>query len=113
MPQRSYVVENPESATVRGDGDIVAFDNQIADGTGRKIEAKGSPGVTVVERKVHAALGSGEEQAFAAGIFADDVDDLALGDSGDDLLPGFPGIARAVDVRPHVVKSQRVDGGIS
>jgi hypothetical protein len=70
------------------------------------------PMVAVVPRDVDAALGSGEEQAFARGIFADGVDGFVVGQAGDDLLPGLAAVVGAVDIRMQVVEAEAVDGSV-
>ncbi len=68
--------------------------------------------VSVVEGDVDSALGSGEEEAFPLGIFADGVDGLVVGKAGDDLLPGLAAVVGAVDIRMQVVEAEAVDGGV-
>ena len=68
--------------------------------------------VAVVPGNIHGAFGAGEEQALAFGIFADGVDGLVLGQAADNLLPRFPAVVRAIDIRMQVVEPKAVDRGI-
>ena len=49
LAERRDVVENPEGAAVGGDDQIVAVNDEIADGTGRQIILQRAPGIAVVE----------------------------------------------------------------
>ena len=76
---------------------IVFMNHQIADGGCGHVEAQRLPVVPVVERDVHRQFCSGEEQAFADGVFAHDVD-RSGGEALDDLFPGRAAIVGAIDV---------------
>ena len=99
LTQRREVVENPERASVSGGDEVVAMHSEIANVRRREIQLQGLPVVAIVEGNVECVFGSGVEQAFAHGIFADDArDPIGLQTCGD-FLPGFSGIARAENVR--------------
>ena len=48
-------------------------------------------------------LGAGEEQSLADGVFANSVHEVVIGNSVDDLGPGFAVVGRLEDVRLAVV----------
>ena len=73
------VVENPEGASVGADDEIVVVNREIAHGGVRQIELQRLPMVAVVERNPNGIFGSGEQQSFADGIFADGVDGAEVG----------------------------------
>ncbi len=94
------------------DDDVVVVDDEIADGSGWQIHFERLPMVAVIPRDVDGALGSGEEQALAPGIFTDRVHRFIFGQAGGDLLPGLARVVCAVDVRVQVVEAKSVDGGV-
>ena len=103
LTQRREVIENPEGAAVGGGDEVVAMHGEIANIGGREIQLQGLPVVAIVEGNVECVFGSGVEQAFAHGIFADHAGDpIGLQASGD-FLPGLSGIARAENVRLQIL----------
>ena len=64
--QRRDVVQDVESAAMRGDDEIVAVHLDVAHRGRRQAVLQRLPGRAVVERDEDAALGAGEEQAAAA-----------------------------------------------
>src|SRR5713226_2055282 len=113
LAQRSYVIENPERAAMRGDDEIIAVNDQVAHGGMRQILLQGLPVVAIVERNVDGAFRSGKEQALTNGIFANDVAGAAIGNSLGDFLPGSSKVARAVNVRAEIIEAERVDRRVS
>ncbi len=93
-------------------GQIVILNNHIAHGAGRHVQPERLPVITVIEGNINGALGCGEQQPAALGVFTDGVHIFVAGNAIDDLRPGLAGVARAQDVRTQVVKAQRVDGGV-
>ncbi len=89
--------------------EIVVFDDQIAHGCDRHVQAQRLPVVPVVYREVHGPLGAGKEQPLPLRILLHRVDGLTRRDAGDDLRPRLPAVARPVDVRVQVVEAERVD----
>src|SRR5207249_8668923 len=79
LPQWLYIVEDPESAAVRGHHDVVVLDDQIANRAGRHVQAQRLPMIAVVKGDVHLLLAAGEQQPSALRIFADHVDRPAVG----------------------------------
>src|SRR5713226_7535006 len=96
LAQRSYVIENPERAAMRGDDEVVAVNDEVAHGGMRQILLQRLPMVAIVERDVDRAFRSGKEQALTNGIFANGVAGAAAGNSICDFLPGFSKVAGAV-----------------
>ena len=70
------------------------------------------PGIAVVERNVDSALGAGEKQALADGIFADYVDRGIVGQAGGDFFPGLSAIVGAIDVWVKIVEAETTDRGL-
>src|ERR1700722_16944495 len=70
------------------------------------------PGVAVVERNVDGALGAGEKQALADGIFADYVHRRVVGQAGGDFFPSLPAVVGAINVRVKIVETETIDRGI-
>src|SRR5262249_35872521 len=75
----------------------------------RQVEAERLPVVAVVEGDVDGALGSGEEQTLALGIFTDGVDVLVVWNAGDDFGPGLAAVAGAKNVRTQIVEAKRIN----
>src|SRR6476660_8490417 len=98
LPQRSDVVENPERAAVRSDDQVVAMNRQVAHGSMRQVKLQRLPVIAVIERNEYAALGSREQQSLAHRIFAHYVHRSVIGKAGDNFLPTFAEVVRAVDV---------------
>src|SRR5207237_696448 len=108
LAQRRYIIQNPESAPVRADGDVVVFDNQIADGRSGQIKSKRLPVVAVIERNVNRTFGSREQQAFALRVFTHDVNDLPVGNSLYDFRPSLSIVSRSINMRSIVINAQSV-----
>src|SRR5256885_10773799 len=68
---------------------------------------------TVVERNPYTSLGTSVEQAFAAGILADGVDERIVGQTGDEFAPGFAEVGGFENVRMKIVELVRVDRDVS
>ena len=94
---------------MRGDGEVLVLDDQIADRGGRHVEPQRLPAIAVVEGHVHGLLGPAVEQPFARRILADDVHGPAVGQAVHDRLPRLAAVVGPIDVRPEVVEPQRVD----
>ena len=77
LAERSDVIQDPESAAVCADDEIVILDDEIANGSGRQIQSERFPIVAVVEGDVNALFRSGEKQALLPGIFANGIDRFA------------------------------------
>ena len=75
----AIVVEHEDPAPVRADDEVVAFDRDVAERRRRQIEHQRLPRVAVVERHVHGALGTEEQQAGALRVFAQDARVAAVG----------------------------------
>ena len=112
LAQGGHLVEHPEAAAKRGDGEIVAVDDEIAHGSDGHVDLKRLPMVAVVEGNVDAQLGGGVEQAILLRVFLDGVDVGAVGDSGDDVLPGLAAVVGAIDVGRVVGEAMAIDGGV-
>ena len=65
--------------------------------------------IAVVERDINRSLSAGEKQTFAFRILAHDIGVFVGRNAVVDFLPGRPGIARAIDMRPQVIESEGVD----
>src|SRR5215469_14782985 len=72
---------------------------EIGDGCCGEIQRKGLPVVAAVPREVYAAIGTGKEQAFTFGIFADHADHFAFWKTVHDLLPALTVIICSKDIR--------------
>src|SRR6185503_5114353 len=66
----------------------------------------------VVERYVDRLLAAGKQQTASLRVLAHDIDDATVRKTLRDLDPPLPSVPSAIDVRPEIVESQRVDGGI-
>ncbi len=55
--------------------------------------------VAAIEGYVDTGFGSGEEHAFANGIFPDYACDAGAGETGYDFVPGFAAVAGAKEIR--------------
>ncbi len=108
VPERRDIVENPEGPAVCGHDEVVVMDNQIANGSGRKVEAQRLPVIAVVERDIHRVLGAGEKKAFAFRIFANRVYRCIVGKSVDNFLPALAAVMRAVDIRAEIIQAEPV-----
>ena len=124
LPQHRAVVEYPDPATIRADDQVIVMDGEVADDRGGQVAHQRLPVIAVVERDVHAGLGTCEQEPASFGVRAHDVHERAAGHGGrqsrDDLCPRFPIVTRAVDVRVEVaaivrverdVRGARVEGG--
>ena len=98
---------------MRCDRQIVVLNNKVANRGCRHIESQRLPIIAVIKRDVDGALSSGEQQSPSLGIFPDDVDRLAIGDSVNNLGPSFPAIMGSVNVGTHIIQAESVDRGVS
>ena len=64
LPQRRDVVENPESAPVRRDEQVVTMNGDVADGSNRQIQLQRLPVIAIVEGNIDAQLRPGKKQPF-------------------------------------------------
>ena len=85
------------------------MDHQVAHRRRRQVEAQRLPVRAVVEGDVHAALGTGEQQPAAHGIFPDDIDDFIRWDPLNDFSPRLSPVFGAIDVGTHIVEAEAVD----
>ena len=65
--KRRNIVENPESAPVRRDHQVVAMNHEVADRTDRQIILQRLPVIAIVKRNVNAQFRSSEKQSLAPG----------------------------------------------
>ncbi len=100
LAKRCDVIENPESASVCRNHEIVVFESEIANGRGRQIQPQRLPFFTIVERDVNALFCSGEKKTFALPVLADGVHRLAGRDAVDNFTPRPAAVVRAENVRP-------------
>ena len=105
LAQRSDVVEDPESASVRRYDEIVILNDEIAHRGRRQIQPQRLPVCAVIERDIHALFRSREKQPFALGIFADGVHRLAGRDFVHNFCPRFAAVLRSKNVRLQIVES--------
>src|SRR5512133_4030652 len=85
---------------------------EIADRSDRKIQLQWLPVVTVVEADIDAEFSSSEEQSTPNRVFANGVDERALGNSLPKRLPCLAAIASAIDVRPHILDAVAINGSV-
>src|SRR5258708_15273434 len=112
LPQRSNVVEDPERPAMRGDDQVFVFHHQIMYRRYRQIELQRLPVIAIVERKVNTQLRPGKKQSFPHSVFANRADISAIRDTVRDLLPRFPEIVRAIDVRTNIIEPVPVYGRV-
>src|SRR5215831_3846850 len=112
LPQRCDVVQNPETATVGPDAEIVTLDNQIANGSGAHVQPERLPMVAIIERHIDSALSAGEEQSFAFRVFADSIGVFVSRNAAGDFGPVRAAVVRAIDMRSQIIEPQSVDGRI-
>ena len=105
------VVKNPQSAAVGGGHEIVAMHGEVAHIGGREIQLQGLPVVAVVKGNVESIFGSGVEQSFAHGIFAEYARDPIRLQASGDFLPGLARIARAENVGMQILARVEDDVG--
>jgi hypothetical protein len=98
LAQRRDIVENPERASVRGQHEIVVFDDQIVDRRDRQVDLQRAPVRSVVEGDEDAALGAGIEQAFSLSGLLLQRDERSIGNAGGDAGPRRSVIGGLVDV---------------
>src|SRR5712692_2583187 len=109
LTQRRYILENPKRPPVSGDDEIVLVYDEIANGHRGHVELQRLPLVAVVERDKHTGLGASVQQPTSHRILADAVDVTSLGDPRGDALPGFSGVARAVEMAAQVFEAMAID----
>ena len=97
LPQRRHVVEDPEAAAVRRDGEIVAVDDQIADRGVRQVQRQRLPVVAVVERDVDVALGAGKSSPRVFGSSRTTLTGAFVARPRGDRRPGRAAVVRAED----------------
>ena len=112
LAQRRHAIEDPESASMRGDRDIVVLHDQIADRNRRHVHSQRVPVIAVIEREPHLVFRSGIEQSATLRVLTHHVDGRVGRNAIDDFRPGLPAVARAVDVWPQIVEPEGVDGSI-
>ena len=112
LAECGHLVHDPEAAAVGGDGEVVAVDDDVADGGGGHVVLERVPVDAVVQADIDAELGGGVEEAFGLGVFLDGVDVGAGGDAGGDLGPSLAAVAGFVDVGGGVVDAVAIDGGV-
>src|SRR5205085_3458463 len=88
------------------------MDDEIADRACGHIQTERLPVVAVVERDEDGALRAAKQQPSALVIFAHRVDRI-IGQPSDDLRPRLAAVARAIDVRVHIIKAYAIDGDVS
>src|SRR5512138_1862570 len=59
LPDRSHIVENPETTTVRSNNNVVVVNDEITNGSRRHVEPQRLPVVAVIEGDVYCALSAG------------------------------------------------------
>ena len=111
VAQRADIVENPETAAVRAHYQVVVVHHQIADRSGRHVQAQRLPIVAIVEADEDGQFGGGEQQALAHRVFADRID-RAVGQAAHRLCPRGAAIVGAIDVRLQVVQAKAIDSGV-
>ena len=67
----------------------------------------------IIERNMNGTFSSGEQQAFTRRIFAYDVNVFVIGNSVHNFYPTIPAVACAIDMRPQIIKPQRIHGSVS
>ena len=87
LAQGREVVEDPERPAVRGDHQIIVFDHQVVDGSGRQVQLERLPATAVVKRHEDADFRAGIEQALALGVLAHCVNVGAFRQSAGDFRP--------------------------
>ena len=98
---------------MRGDREIVIFDNKIPDRGSRHVQAERFPGIAIVKRDVDGAFCPGEEQTFPLCIFSNHIDVFVIWNSMHDFRPRFAGIVRAVNVRTQIIEPECVYRSVS
>src|SRR6185369_2821979 len=98
LPERAHLVHYPKAAAVRGDGQVVAVDHDVAHRGHRHVVLQWLPLRPVVEGYIYAQFGGSVQQALGLRVFPDAVYVGAFGDSRDHILPGLAAVVRAIDI---------------
>src|SRR5678815_2923446 len=68
--------------------------------------------VAIIKRNMNGALSTGKQQTLSFRILAHHVSVLIGGNAVGYFSPAGTTIMRSIDVRPQIIQTQRVDGGI-
>jgi hypothetical protein len=107
------VIQNPESAALRRNDQILAMHFDVRHGHVREIQLKRLPVRAVVKRDEHAKLRAGVQQSGTIRIFTDDARGPISGNAGLPVSqpgPCLPVIISAVDVGLVVAQQPAIDG---
>ena len=114
LPQRSDVVEDPETASMRASDQIgahaglVILQLNVTHRNRRHVEPQRIPVIAIVNGKPDLSVRRRVQQALLAWILPNRVGHRAWGDSIVDLSPGLATVVRPPQVRIHVIQTQRV-----
>jgi hypothetical protein len=98
---------------MRADDEVVVLDHEIANRRRRQVVPQRLPVIAIVKRDEDRLFGAGIQQPAPLRILANHADDPAVGNAARDVRPRLAAVVGAVDVRPQVVETQRVDRGVS
>src|SRR5262245_14051259 len=79
LPQRANIIEHPERAPVRGDGEVIIMNNHVMDRRVRKIELERLPIRAIVEGNPNSRFSSSLKQSSALRVFAHGVNVRIVG----------------------------------
>ena len=109
LAEEVEVVENPEAATVTGDGHFVALHCEVVDGDAGKVGREMVPAIAVVSREVDRGLGAGVYEAGLFRVFLQDAGEVVNRNAIDDRRPGLPVVGGPEEIGTGVVET--VAGG--
>ena len=92
--------------------EIVALDDQVANGGRAHVEPQRLPVIAIIKRNVNRAFSSGEKQTLSFRIFAHHIGVFVIRNAVGDFGPGCAAVASAIDVRTQIVEPQRIDRGV-
>ena len=94
---------------MRAHHQVIALDDQVVDRDSRQVELERLPGLAVIGREGHPALGADVESALLLRVVPDDVQRNILGQRSGYQGPGLAVIASPVQVGVHIVDHMRVN----
>src|SRR5215471_6993245 len=104
LAQRTDIVKDPERAPVSRRDQVVVLYSEVVNRRIGQVQLQGLPVRTVIDREVHAGLGTGIKQTFDLGVFADGSRVSASRNARTDARPGLAKVVRLIDKRCEIVE---------